>query len=370
VPPKDGQTPLLKLFYGGRVNRPGAKPAHRFNVHSRIQTKDGDLTAFDTDHRIFFPRLAMLGLGHLTRYDVVAEMYVFLGGLAITLALVLAAARLTLEPRAALIVGGVAPFLLFDLRQNENMLFGIQILVVFFTVVFWVATLLVLQRVTATPGTRRWWLFAAAVASALVASFSSLLGLFVWPAGLLVLALDARPASPRRLLIPLWIGMAAAASVVYFQGYSTTYAHPSVFTVLGQPRAAARFFVTMLGSSLFGRDGPALGAGIALLVAAAVATTLVIRRRESRRLSFWLGLATLSLLAVVSVTLGRGGFGLSQALVSRYTSFSLLSVVAIVAVLAPQCRCSDKGNRPGQRCMSMHRVASMQSAWCAPEQLR
>lgn len=46
--PKDGQTPLLKLFYGGRVNRPGAKPAHRFNVHSRIQAKDGEMTAFDT----------------------------------------------------------------------------------------------------------------------------------------------------------------------------------------------------------------------------------------------------------------------------------------------------------------------------------
>ena len=46
-PPKAGQTPLLKLFYGGLVKRPGQKPAHRFNVHSRIKRGD-EMLAFDT----------------------------------------------------------------------------------------------------------------------------------------------------------------------------------------------------------------------------------------------------------------------------------------------------------------------------------
>jgi hypothetical protein len=45
--PKDGQTPLLKLFYGGLVKRPGQKPAHRFNVHSRIKKGD-EMMAYDT----------------------------------------------------------------------------------------------------------------------------------------------------------------------------------------------------------------------------------------------------------------------------------------------------------------------------------
>ena len=45
--PKDGQTPLLKLFYGGLVKRPGKKPAHRFNVHSRIK-KGEEMMAYDT----------------------------------------------------------------------------------------------------------------------------------------------------------------------------------------------------------------------------------------------------------------------------------------------------------------------------------
>jgi hypothetical protein len=45
--PKDGQTPLLKLFYGGLVQRAGQKPAHRFNVHSRVMKND-EMVAYDT----------------------------------------------------------------------------------------------------------------------------------------------------------------------------------------------------------------------------------------------------------------------------------------------------------------------------------
>jgi len=46
-PTPPGQTPLLKLFYGGLVKRPGKPPAHRINVHSRVQVND-EMTAYDT----------------------------------------------------------------------------------------------------------------------------------------------------------------------------------------------------------------------------------------------------------------------------------------------------------------------------------
>jgi hypothetical protein len=45
--PHEGQTPLLKLFYGGLVKQAGKSPAHRVNVHSR-KTINGELVAFDT----------------------------------------------------------------------------------------------------------------------------------------------------------------------------------------------------------------------------------------------------------------------------------------------------------------------------------
>ncbi len=45
-PPKPGQTPLLKLFYGGLQKQDG-KPVHRFNVHSRVMV-NGEAVAYDT----------------------------------------------------------------------------------------------------------------------------------------------------------------------------------------------------------------------------------------------------------------------------------------------------------------------------------
>ena len=45
--PRPGQTPLLKLFYGGLVKQAGKAPGHRFNVHSRI-VKDGEVFAYDS----------------------------------------------------------------------------------------------------------------------------------------------------------------------------------------------------------------------------------------------------------------------------------------------------------------------------------
>jgi hypothetical protein len=45
--PPAGQTPLVKLFYGGLASRPGQPAIHRVNVHSRIQLKD-ELMAYDT----------------------------------------------------------------------------------------------------------------------------------------------------------------------------------------------------------------------------------------------------------------------------------------------------------------------------------
>jgi hypothetical protein len=45
--PNPGQTPLLKLFYGGLTKRAGKTDAHRINVHSRVSVND-EMVAYDT----------------------------------------------------------------------------------------------------------------------------------------------------------------------------------------------------------------------------------------------------------------------------------------------------------------------------------
>lgn len=45
--PKPGQSPLLKLFYGGVTKKADGSVLHRFNVHSRIKVQD-EVMAYDT----------------------------------------------------------------------------------------------------------------------------------------------------------------------------------------------------------------------------------------------------------------------------------------------------------------------------------
>jgi hypothetical protein len=49
--------------------------------------------------------------------------------------------------------------------------------------------------------------------------------------------------------------------------------------------------------------------------------------------SFWLSIIVFSLLSVVSIAIGRAGFGVGQALSSRYATFSLLLVIGIYSIL-------------------------------------
>src|SRR5829696_8497279 len=114
-----------------------------------------DFYAQHNEHRMFFPRVAELLLGLLTRYNNVAEMYVVVSSFLITAAVLLVAFRR--EIGLPLIFVPVA-LLIFSFRQYENMLFGFQIN----------------------------FAFTAALGSATIASFSTAQGLLVWPAGLLV----------------------------------------------------------------------------------------------------------------------------------------------------------------------------------------
>ena len=79
-----------------------------------------------------------------------------------------------------------------------------------------------------------------------------------------------------------------------------------------------------------------LGAEILLLAALAVA--LVIRRRQWHRYSFWLATMVYSLLTILSITIGRSGLGVHQALSSRYSTFAISLVAATYVILISLAR--------------------------------
>jgi len=315
-----------------------------------------DLFAQHNEHRYLFSGLALLISGRASAYDTTVWMRLSLGCLALAALLLLLALRSSTAGGGrllpALVIFVPVPYVLFGLRQHENLLWGNQ-LTFAFVVLSSVLALLCLHYALGGAGgrnrVRRCALLAAALGGATVAAFSAVQGLLVWPAGLLqllVLAASASPGTERRAgaaVAGLWALFGAAVWLLYFRGYEKPESTPSALYALEHPAEGIGYFLRLLGGSLFWVDGPALVWGGALGALALAAAALALVRGGLGegsflgRNSFWVGLLAFSLFALATITAGRVGFGEERAfaspLASRYAAFSALFVVGLYGLL-------------------------------------
>jgi hypothetical protein len=289
-----------------------------------------DLYAQHVEHRMFFPKGAELLLGLLTRYNNVAEMYLIVSCFLITAAVLLVAFRR--EIGLPLIFFVPVALLIFSFRQYKNMLWGFQISFAF-TQTFGVLALYLLYASTRNDFKKP--TLAAALGSATVASFSTAQGLLVWPAGLLELLLASAVMSGRKIFVGLWGLVGVAEWVAYFVDYQTPRGHPPLLDALGHIGTATEYFLSLLGSALFWQQGHAYAGGIVIGCLALGMFLATYGRGMIREHPFWISLLSYSLFILAIITLGRSGmFGVWQATASRYTTFSILAVASVYAMLA------------------------------------
>ncbi len=286
-----------------------------------------DLFDQHLEHRMFFAKGFELLLGGITGYDNVVEMYFIQACLLATLVVLLLAAWENVGSWLFVLVP--VAFLVFSFRQYENMLWGFQISFVF-AQTFGVLALFLLSR-----GSFKKLAFAGALGSATVASFSTAQGLLVWPAGLLQLFFSPLEKRTKRVLISLWTLIGLIEWVAYFFDYTTPRDRPSLLSALYHPLVGMQYFLNLLGSSLFWQQSSAFVGGLLLVCLALVSLFLIYRNRELGEYSFWISVLLYSFLILVSITLGRSSvFGALQAMAPRYTTFSILAVASIYAMLA------------------------------------
>jgi hypothetical protein len=289
-----------------------------------------DLYAQHVEHRMFFPRGAELLLGLLTRYNNVAEMYLIVSCFLVTATVLLLAFRR--EIGLPLIFFVPVALLIFSFRQYENMLFGFQISFAF-TQTFGVLALYLLS----SSGRSNFgaYAFVAALGSATIASFSTAQGLLVWPAGLLGLLLGSVARPEKKVLVGLWGIVGVAEWVAYFVDYHTPRGHPPLLDALGHIGTAPEYFLTLLGSALFWQPEHAYAGGLVIGCLALAMFLATYGRGALREHPFWISLLFYSLFILATITLGRSGmFGVWQAAIARYTTFSILAVASVYAMLA------------------------------------
>ena len=279
------------------------------------------------EHRVFFPRIAMLLLGVATSFNNVAIMYLIQVCLLITLIVLLLAFKDDIQANLFFFVP--ISFLVFSLGQYWNLLVAWSITFVF--VQTFVVLALYLLHVSNRTNVRR-LAFSAALISGTAASFSSAQGLLVWPAGLLQLLIAPMESSTKKILAGIWSVGGVVEWIVYFYDLNLPKHHSERY-FLDNPSLGIVYFLTSLGSSLIRQQIVALVIGLLLVCLVTVTLYLVYRAGTLGKCSFWIALISFSFLFLLSILVGRSGMGFENALSSKYPTFTALGVIGAYAML-------------------------------------
>jgi hypothetical protein len=288
-----------------------------------------DLWAQHNENRVFFPNLVWLAASALI-HDDLKIMLLF-----DALLMIGSGALFYLVWRRA---GGSAwlavpaSFLYFTLLQHEDSLGAFQLSWYLISLGFAVIAF-VLDREDRVPSAM--WI---AVIAAVVASFSSLQGLFCWPAGAVFL-LDR---SDRKRLTG-WLIAGLLTTIFYFIGFDFHQTGDVGFTsAIFHPVQDVVFSIVALGG-LFTGNSPGNSAalelagilGLAVLASAVVVAALALRAKpleHVKRLPF--ALLVFGALFLIAIGLGRSSDqAFDGAVASRYTMFTAYVPIATMFLL-------------------------------------
>ena len=292
------------------------------------------------ENRIFFPNLIVLALAYTTHFNVVTEEYLS-ALMAVGATALIICAHKRRSPQRRWIWYCPVAFLMLSFAQAGNALWGFQM--AWYLVLLMVALALFLLDYEPL----RWPVFGCAVAAAVVASFSSLQGLLVWPAGLLLIYLRRRP----RHLVLVWIGSAVLAGVLYFLDFNFNDSQRA----RTNPTFLLTFFVRVVGD-IVGEARPGVLVTLFGSVLIATAIWVLVRfaireRTSSGGRPFALSLVLFGVLFSALTAYGRSGFyTVGVDVEDRYTVFAIFVLVGLyLGLLDPAAASEPRSPEHGAR---------------------
>lgn len=297
-----------------------------------------DLFEQHNEHRYVFPKLLLILLTWLGHGNIRLQMFfsVFLCGLtSLNLWWILGrTTQLVIEKR--LLFLALINLVLFSPVQSENWMWGIQF--VLFLLNFFLTGAIAI----AFSNLLIWKKFALCAAISLLATFSFGNGFLFWITTF-PLVFVANPLTWKKKLgwTGAWGFAGAIAVAIYLIGYIKPAHHPAV-AASGNPLEYLLYVTAFLGANL-GKEMreesivvPAI-IGTVMLILYVGAIVFGLRRRDPILLKHtapWLGIGGFALASAGLVSIARIGFGISQALDSRYTTFSVCMSVAVIGLAA------------------------------------
>ena len=292
----------------------------------------GDFFAQHNEHRLVFPKLIFVSLAFITNWNIKYELYFSVLLTLVTFGAIYYTASISekrVGDRSNFLNNIITCVLIFSLVQYENWLWGFQLAWFLINTCLVVAVLIIRLSTNHPPR-----LYFAAI-PCVVASFSSAHGLLTWLAVIPSIIAIKGNSKYRKVRVISWLLLFAGTCAVYFIGYHKPASHPSLFSFLRKPFIAGKYFFTILGTPIVRQEflSPTIGIIIFALFLFAVVRSLHQAQNKlslNPQVAAWVSIGLFSLLFACMTTVGRSGFGVEQAMASRYTTSAILLIVATV----------------------------------------
>ena len=294
-----------------------------------------DLFSQHNEHRIFFPRIIMLIIACVTKYNTKWEMYFT----EILLCINLIICFLVIKKEVNINIKSIpycflpVPYLIFTLRQHENMLWGFQIGFVIVLTMSLITFYFILRLVEREHIKNRYLYMFSSLTAAVIASFSSIMGLFVWPTVILQILISQINRRNKIYYSLIWTATGITVWIIYFINYHKPGHHPDIFIFLHNPYVFLRYFFTCIGTTLFWSKETAFIGGSIIFFIFLITLLYLYKNKRLEHNTFWVGAMVFSFLTILSISAGRCGFGIEQAMTSRYVTFSIFIVISLYAIL-------------------------------------
>jgi hypothetical protein len=227
-------------------------------------------------------------------------------------------------------------FLMFSIAQYQNMLWGFQI--AWYVIILSASLSLYSLSNIDDSGRRDLQRICLAAVCAVIASFSSVQGLFIWIVGLAILTLKTSvyQNKSKRLTFytVLWLICGMVVWLMYFWTYTEPSGTPDTLYFMKHPIRCLAFTIEMFGNialnEFFAVSSGIVVVGVAIYV---FVTLFKARVSEIEGNCFWVAFACFNLLTIASIAVGRSGGKMSDGLESRYVTFTILFIISLLMLL-------------------------------------
>ncbi len=310
-----------------------------FKIHNEGAISFSDLIEQHNESRKVFPKLIFLNLAYLTHWDVRYEMLaIFLLACFISLSIYVLNRRTVRGSKIkGLIIAFLANLLIFSTIQYDNWFWGIQ-LVVFMPIASLTFTILIAYSGLSTPAKHL-----NALILSIVATFSYANGLLSWILFPFILVLTEMKSRSdfwkKKLLFIPWIICFIATLIVYFNDFQKPESSPGFSNAINNPIKTVQFFLAFLGSPLGSGIKESeitistIIGGLEIVVFLGIIFYLLRHRKNYElfhRSIGWLAIASYTIVSAAVTAAGRVGLGLETSQHSRYTTFSIYLLVALI----------------------------------------